>query len=94
MEIEAPNTFTPNGDGANDEFRVYYKSVKNFSMVFLTAGEERYMNPPIRRKGGTEPLLMAMADPGVYFYVIEAEGYNRNEKRKLQGPIHLIRGKN
>ncbi|WP_157482793.1 gliding motility-associated C-terminal domain-containing protein [Geofilum rubicundum] len=94
MELEAPNTFTPNGDGANDEFRIYYKSVKNFSMVIFNRWGRKVYESTDPAEGWDGTIANGMADPGVYFYVIEAEGYNRNEKKKLQGPIHLIRGKN
>lgn len=94
MHIEAPNTFTPNGDGANDEFRVYYKSVKNFSMVVFSRWGRKVYESTNPADGWDGTIGNGLADPGVYFYVIEAEGYNPNEKKKLQGPIHLIRGKN
>jgi gliding motility-associated-like protein len=38
-----PNTFTPNGDGKNDVFRVYGKSIKNIDMrVYDRWGKEVY----------------------------------------------------
>lgn len=94
MAIEAPNVFTPNGDGFNDEFRVYYKSVKKFSMVVFNRWGRKVYESTNPADGWDGNIGNGLADPGVYFYVIEAEGYNPNEKKELQGPIHLIRGKN
>ena len=93
MDIDAPNVFTPNGDGNNDEFRVYYKSVKKFSMVVFNRWGRKVYESTNPAEGWDGTIGNGLADPGVYFYVIEAEGYNPNEKKKLQGPIHLIRGK-
>lgn len=91
--LKAPNTFTPNGDGANDEFRVVYHSIKNYRItVFNRWGRKVYesTNPA---EGWDGTVGNSLAPPGVYFYYIEAEGYLKNEKHKLSGPIHLIRGK-
>lgn len=93
MLLEAPNVFTPNGDGANDEFRVYYKSVKKYSMVVFNRWGRKVYESTNPAEGWDGTIGNGLADPGVYFYLIEAEGYNPNEKKKLQGPIHLIRGK-
>lgn len=93
MAVEAPNAFTPNNDGANDEFRVYYRSVRKFSMVIFNSWGRKVYESTDPSLGWDGTIGNQVAEPGVYFYVIEAEGYNPNEKKKLQGPVHLIRGK-
>ncbi|MDG5799681.1 gliding motility-associated C-terminal domain-containing protein [Marinilabiliaceae bacterium ANBcel2] len=86
-----PNTFTPNGDGINDEFRVEYQSLKSFRMeIYNRWGRKVYeSNDPSQgwdgKNGGS------MSPPGVYFFYITAEGYEPDEKYKEQGPVHLIR---
>lgn len=93
MAVDAPNAFTPNNDGANDEFRVYYRSVRKFSMVIFNSWGRKVYESTDPSLGWDGTIGNQVAEPGVYFYVIEAEGYNPNEKKKLQGPVHLIRGK-
>jgi gliding motility-associated-like protein len=92
-EIEVPNVFTPNGDGVNDEFRVAYKSLKKFEMVvFNRWGKKVYeSNDPVR--GWDGKVGGKTGAPGVYFYYIKGEGYNKNEVHKRKGAVHLIRGR-
>jgi len=91
--VEAPNTFTPNGDGINDEFRVVYRSIKKFSMVIFNRWGRKVYVSSDPEEGWDGSIGNGQAPPGVYFYTIEAEGYDENEKHKLSGPVHLIRGK-
>lgn len=91
MIVEAPNVFTPDGDGINDKFMVAYQSVKGFKMVivnrwgrkvFQTTNPADYWDGKI---GGRK------AAAGVYFYYIDAEGFN-GKHEKYNAPIHLFRG--
>lgn len=91
--LEAPNTFTPNGDGSNDEFRVVYRSIKKYKILIFNRWGRKVYESSNPAEGWDGSIGNTQASPGVYFYTIEAEGYNKNEKYSLQGPIHLIRGK-
>jgi len=91
--LEVPNTFTPNGDGANDEFRVVYSSIKKYHIVVFNRWGRKVYESTNPAEGWDGTVGGSMAPPGVYFYYIEAEGYEKGEKHKLHGPIHLIRGK-
>ncbi|HKL71757.1 MAG TPA: gliding motility-associated C-terminal domain-containing protein [Marinilabiliaceae bacterium] len=91
--LEAPNTFTPNGDGSNDEFRVVYRSIKKYKILIFNRWGRKVYESSNPAEGWDGSIGNTQAAPGVYFYTIEAEGYNKNEKYSLQGPIHLIRGK-
>ena len=91
--LEAPNTFTPNGDGNNDEFRVVYRSIKKYKIVILNRWGRKVYESSDPAEGWDGSIGNKIAATGVYFYTIEAEGYNKDEKYSLQGPIHLIRGK-
>ena len=89
--VEVPNVFTPNGDGANDEFRVVYRSVKKYSITIINRWGKIVYRSTDPAKGWDGNTGGGTAPPGVYFYYIEAEGYNKNERKKIDGPVHLIR---
>jgi gliding motility-associated-like protein len=90
--IYAPNVFTPNGDGINDEFRVAYKSIIEFNCwVYNRWGQEVYhWTDP--QKGWDGTVKGKPASEGAYFYVIRAKGSDGVEY-KLKGDINLLRGK-
>ena len=72
--LTVPNTFTPNGDGANDEFRVVYRSIKEFHMwVYNRWGKLVYKsdNPA---EGWDGKINGRDAAVGAYYYVIRALG--------------------
>lgn len=72
--IRVPNVFTPNGDGVNDEFRVDYRSIKEFDCwVYNRWGKLVYhwSNPA---KGWDGNIGGRPAAEGAYFYVIRAKG--------------------
>lgn len=103
--IYAPNVFTPNGDGLNDEFRVAYKSIISFHCwVYNRWGREVYSwTDPT--KGWDGKINGKDAVPGPYFYVIKALGSDFDPKSTpdskthkrvgeylLKGDINLLRG--
>ena len=86
----APNVFSPNNDGVNDEFYLTVKNVKTLKLVIYN----RWGNP-IHEISETSPVWDgkingANADEGVYFYEYEIEGSD-GEKVPGQGFIQLIR---
>ncbi len=92
-DLQVPNVFTPNGDGVNDEFRVAYRSLRKYNItIFNRWGRKVYAsNNPAQGWDGR--IGKGEAGPGVYFYVVEAEGFQKEERYKLHGTITLIRGK-
>ncbi len=101
--VEAPNVFTPNGDGTNDVFAVKSKSLKSMSIrIYNRWGglvhSWSYSN--IRGRDYTYKHSVwdgrignRMASPGVYFYVIRAVGRD-GVKQNKEGFVHLFRNKN
>jgi gliding motility-associated-like protein len=77
-----PNVFTPNGDGANDEFRVAYRSIKEFHCwVYNRWGHLVYeWTDPAKGWDGT--IGGRPAAEGAYFYVIRALGTDADENAK------------
>jgi len=99
--LQIPNVFTPNGDGLNDYFIVEKRSLKYISMdVFSRSGIRVYSF-----YGGGEMLKVwegwdgnvdnssRKASPGVYFYVIRAEGWDdvKYDSREFRGFVYLYR---
>lgn len=103
--FEVPNVFTPNGDGANDEFKVKLYSVKSYSVkIFNRWGrlvyefQESDVSPGAAdkksSKGWNGKINGKLAAPGTYFYVIEAEGREEEGKRYTErGALTLLHNK-
>ena len=72
--LAVPNVFTPNGDGKNDEFRVAYRSIKEFHCwVYNRWGKLVYeWSDPAKGWDGT--INGRPAAEGAYYYVIRALG--------------------
>jgi len=72
--LAVPNVFTPNGDGKNDEFRVAYRSLREFHCwVYNRWGKLVYeWSDPAKGWDGT--INGRPAAEGAYFYVIRALG--------------------
>lgn len=91
--LDVPNAFSPGTTpGVNDEFRVAYKSLVKFSCwIFNRWGQQIYhwTNPAEGWDGKKGGKYVA---PGVYFYVIEAEGSD-GIKYKKKGDINILRPK-
>ena len=92
--LEIPNAFSPGtSPGVNDEFRVAYKSLVRFKgTIFNRWGVELFTwTDPSQgwdgKKGGK------YVSPGVYFYIIEAEGSD-GVSYKRKGDINILRSKN
>lgn len=69
-----PNVFTPNGDGTHDEFRVVYRSLKEFHCwIYNRWGHLVYKwDDPAKGWDGT--IHGKPAAEGAYYYVIRALG--------------------
>ena len=99
--IEAPNVFTPNGDGTNDVFIIKFRSMQNIKIsIFNRWGKRIHFWESNNVRGFDESFTEAVWDgriggrfatPGVYYYVAEGRGRD-NEPRSAKGFFHLFRG--
>lgn len=88
--VFVPNTFTPNGDGKNDFFRVYSNVTKSIHwMVFNQWGEKIFESNDIQ--GTWDGIYKGKPQPiGVYVYVVSGmltDGTKVNQK----GTFNLVR---
>lgn len=96
--IEVPNVFTPNGDGVNDEFRVAFRSIKEYSIKIVNRNGVLVYSSNDPSKGWDGKINGRPAAEGTYYYFIEAYGSDtdpdRNNKRmkyKQSGAVNLLR---
>jgi len=103
--IDAPNVFTPNGDGKNDNFAIKYFSMKSIKFTILnrwgkvlhtweSGNVQGFYNSATSISAAVWDGKVGgrLATPGVYFWV--AEGVGRDgERRKENGFFHLFRDK-
>lgn len=87
--LECPNAFSPNDDGVNDIWKVSYRSLINFHCeIFNRNGQKIYgFDDPADGWDGT--WHGKKVKPGVYYYVITAEGAD-GKKYKKSGDINII----
>jgi len=103
--FEVPNVFTPNGDGANDEFRLRLYSVKSYSVKifnrwgrlvheFQESDVSAGMADRKSSKGWDGKINGKLASPGTYFYVVEAEGREEEGRHYTEkGSLTLLHDK-
>ena len=92
--LSVPNVFTPNGDGKNDEFRVAYRSIKEFHCwVYNRWGKLVYeWSDPA--KGWNGMIGNRPASEGAYFYVIRALGTDAAPNAQYMSKIAYQNKKN
>jgi len=103
--IDAPNVFTPNGDGNNDNFAIKFFSMKSIKITILNrwgkvlhtwdSGDvQGFYNTvtTITQSVWDGRVGGRLATPGVYFWVAEGTGRD-GKKRKDNGFFHLFRDK-
>lgn len=72
--LNVPNVFTPNGDGANDEFRVDYKSIVEYHIWVYNRWNKLVYESTNPMEGWDGNIGGRPAAEGAYFYVIRAKG--------------------
>ena len=88
--LYVPNSFTPNGDGINDEFVIISEDITNFSlMIFNRWGELLYESTDIEESwDGTYKGKLSQID--TYIWKIRYSDVNKKSK-DIYGHVNLIR---
>lgn len=90
-KIIAPNAFSPNGDGYNDEFKLFGEGIINFECIIYDRwGREVSRFSQIDQGWNGNYRNGGQAPEGVYVYVLRAI-YNSGTTRDRGGSITLIR---
>jgi gliding motility-associated-like protein len=88
--VYIPNAFTPNGDGQNDLFLVFGKSLKNVRMEIFDRYGELLFEGMNQDDGWDGSFHGKLAEPGVYMYNVRIEYLNGVQTAK-SGSITLVR---
>ena len=88
LVLDVPNVFSPNNDGVNDFFKIFYDGIKMLEIVIFTRTGTKVFeseSPTIvwdgRNSSGSE------LSEGVYFYVLKSEVLEKDQT----GFVHLYR---
>jgi gliding motility-associated-like protein len=99
--LQMPNVFTPNDDGINDFFVPEKKSLKFINLQIFSKGGHRVYN--YEGNGGDIQTWEGWngkinnseryAEPGAYFYVLRAVGYDEKsyKGKEFRGALYLYR---
>jgi gliding motility-associated-like protein len=91
-DIFIPNVFTPNGDGANDEWKIFgnLTGIKQLQvMVFNRIGEKVFESNDINF--GWDGTYKGTSVPGVYTYVAKFVWLNNHSDNSYHGSITLLK---
>jgi gliding motility-associated-like protein len=91
-----PNTFTPNGDGVNDNFYLisYPPSISSFHIwIFDRWGAKVYESTDVNFNWDGTDIFVANKPltTAVFAYAIEYRVFNDPEKRDIGGNISLVK---
>lgn len=90
--LGCPNAFSPNGDGVNDEWKVSYRSLREYEChIFNRWGKEMFSSRD-PEQGWDGKAGGKTVPAGVYYYVITATG-NDGQQYKLGGDINILQFK-
>ena len=91
--LKVPNVFTPNGDGQNDEFRVAYRSLREFHIWVYNRWGKLVYESTDPGKGWDGNINGRPAAEGAYFYVIRALGTDANKNAGFMTKISYTKKK-
>lgn len=89
-QIFIPNAFSPNGDGLNDEIKVYSRVVKEMTFVVFNQWGEKVFETKALTAGWNGSWQGKPQPSGVYMYVCQALLIDGSSQTK-KGAINLVR---
>ena len=89
----APNAFTPNGDGLNDEFKVVMEEMAEFEMMILNRWNELMFFTDDINEGwnGNNDNNQTLCPVGTYVYRIIYKSESDNQRHIVHGNVQLLR---
>ena len=91
--LKVPNVFTPNGDGQNDEFRVAYRSLREFHIWVYNRWGKLVYESTDPAKGWDGNINGRPAAEGAYYYVVRALGTDADKNAEYMSKIAYTKKK-
>ncbi len=88
--IFIPNSFSPNGDGNNDEFKVYGQDIKTLDLKIFNRWGELVFETDNQFNGWDGTYKGVLQNPAVYTYTVQVT-YLNNKKVQKNGSITILR---
>ncbi|WP_076374733.1 T9SS type B sorting domain-containing protein [Filimonas lacunae] len=85
-----PNMFTPNGDGKNDELKVYGNTITSLKMSVFNQWGEKVFETADRNQGWNGSYSGKQLPVGVYIYVVQMT-FSDGTVKSTKGTVSLIR---
>ncbi|MCC7051275.1 MAG: gliding motility-associated C-terminal domain-containing protein, partial [Bacteroidia bacterium] len=90
-DLDIPNIFSPNGDGRNDVFSMIGKNLAEIKgEIYNRWGQKLYEWDSPHTSWDGRTLSGTEAPQGIYYYIIEAKGFD-NVKYNKTGAVTLVR---
>ena len=89
-DVFVPNSFSPNGDGNNDEIKVFGKGIKSINFSIYDRWGEKVFYTNDKDKGWDGTFKKRYMDTSVFQYYLFVEYYN-GKQEKLKGNIVLVK---
>lgn len=90
LEIYIPNAFSPNGDGNNDEFRIYGQGIKTVQLDIFNRWGEKIYETTSQFAGWDGTYKGILQNPGVFVYNVKITFLDNRQLSKT-GSISIIR---
>ncbi len=91
--LKVPNVFTPNGDGQNDEFRVAFRSLREFHIWVYNRWGKLVYESTDPAKGWDGNINGRPAAEGAYYYVVRALGTDADKNAEYMSKIAYTKKK-
>jgi gliding motility-associated-like protein len=93
-QVFIPNTFTPNGDGLNELFKVVGSEIEEFELIIVNRwGETIFQTSNIDEgwNGSLNNDANHYVPDGTYLYMVNIKGYCQSERQEFQGHLTVLR---
>jgi gliding motility-associated-like protein len=91
LAIYAPNAFSPDGDGVNDEFNIVGQGAIDYKLEIFNRWGQMVFKAQDMNTAWSGDFQGSPAPMGTYVYKVKTKGFSGGEKMLKTGTVVLIR---